>query len=233
MDNEKIVEIYNNLSDSLKDKRYLDLIWFKCIKINAFFDNYLKSYFFQKGIQEGYYPLNNFTKGNTWNIKILENWNSYKEELNKVLPHNSPRPKEFMLDLCWLSKDGYTMPLCMELEQKIKIEEIIFDFKKLFFINSNLKIMVFFDSSAVQPLLKILSEMTKSNIEETFLLISLDKNISINFNDIQRSLIPNERFYRITGCIYTAKQEVKTLDSKNFSICIDSQNCVEKINTNF
>lgn len=106
MNDEKIVEIYSNLLNSLKDKRYLDLVWYKCIKANAFFDSYLKLYFFQKGIQEGYYPLTHFTKENTWNIKILENWNTYKADLNKVLPHNSPRPIEFLLDLCWLSNDG-------------------------------------------------------------------------------------------------------------------------------
>lgn len=92
--------------------------------------------------------------------------------------------------------------------------------------------MVFFNIGALQSLLKILSEMPKSNPEETFLFISLD-NSSINFNELQRSLIPNERFYRITGCLSTGSQDVKNLDSNNFSICIDSQNCVEKINTKF
>ncbi|VVB96951.1 Uncharacterised protein [uncultured archaeon] len=220
MDNGKIIEIYNNLLDSLDDKRYLDLIWYKCITPNEFFDNYLKFYFFKKGMDEGYYPLTHFAH-NKVNPKILEEWIVFKDDLNEVLPHKNDWPFEFLIDLCWLSKDGHTIPLCMELEQKPDIKEIRYDFQKLLFINSSLKIMVIFDYFAFPSLLELLSKTPFCNPDETFLLISIDK-------------LPDQHHiigyidYHVRGCIFSKNRKVPDLRSVNFSIHITSQNCVEK-----
>lgn len=235
MDNEKIVEIYNTLLDSLEDKRYLDIIWYKCIKRNAYFDNIIKFYFFRKGIEEGYYPLTAFTKNNTDDPKILEEWNVFKDELNKILPlpriPKPSRPSEYIVDLCWLSKDGYTMPLCMELEQNPNLAEIIYDFKKLLFINSSLKIMIFFNYSAFNRLLELLKKNPYSNPEETFLLISVDtdQHHVIGYID-----------YHVRGCLFSKNQsenalgsDTEWLDFRQFSIHITSSNCVENIKTNY
>lgn len=221
MDNEKIVEIYNNLIDSLKDKRYLDIIWYKCITPNAFFDNYLKFYFFKTGMDEGYYPLTHFSL-HKLNPKILEMWQSFQDDLHNVLPHKDDWSFEFLNDLSWLSKDGLTRPLSMELEQEKNIKEIVYDFKKLLFVNSSLKIMIFFDSKAFPKLLELAQN---SNQEETFLLIFIDKQSD------QKQVIGNMD-YRVMGCIYSKNRSVPDLRSDSFSINIMSPKknkiCVEK-----
>lgn len=224
MNNEKIVEIYNNLLESLKDKTYMDIIWYKCISPNAFFDNYLKFYFFKTGMDEGYYPLTHFSL-HKLNPKILEMWQSFQDDLHNVLPHKDDWSFEYLNDLSWLSKDGLTRPLCMELEQG-NINEIIYDFKKLLFVNSSLKIMLFFNYYAFPKLLELLAKAPSSNPEEMFLLISLDKlsdsdYLSIGYID-----------YRVRGCIFSKNRNVPDLRSDTFSISIMSPKknkiCVEK-----
>jgi len=221
MNNEKIIEIYNNLLDSLKDNNYFEIIWYKCITPDRFFNNYLKFYFFKTGMNEGYYPLTHFDR-NKVNPKILEEWNLFKDNLYDILPQKHDWPFEFLkVDFCWLSKDGYTMPLCMELEQNQNIKEIIYDFKKLLFINSSLKIIIFFNYYAFPSLLEILSNNPYSNTEESFLLISIDR-------------LPDQKHvigyinYQVKGCVFSKNQNVTDLRTDTFLMHITSPNCVER-----
>ena len=176
MDCENIMKIYNNLYDYLNNEDCFNFIWYNGIKINAFLDNYFKFYFFNEGIVEGYYPMCNFTKEHKQNESILKIWRIFQEDLNRVLPHNSKRPIEFLLDMVWLDKTGQNMPFCMEMEKRNDMAAILYDFKKLIFFKSNFKSMIFSGQRNMGPLKNNLLGGTFS-IEEKYLLISLDKNI--------------------------------------------------------
>lgn len=174
MDNTNITEMYKNLLDYLNDEQSFNFIWYEGIKINAFLDNYFKFYFFKKGIDEGYYPMCNFTKEHTSNPSILKMWEIFEEDLNRVLFHNSNRPMEFLLDFVWFDKTVQNIPFCMEMEKENNIDKIIFDFKKLIFFKSNFKSMIFSGQRNMDALKNNLVNGTFS-MEEKYLLISLEK----------------------------------------------------------
>ena len=226
MECKDIIKIYNNLLDYLNEEHNYNFIWYKGIKKNAFLDNYFKFYLFKKGIEEGYYPMCNFTKKHTENKYILIKWNTFQEELNKVLPHNSERPKEFLLDIVWLDKTGQNMPFCMEMEQENNIDEILYDFKKLIFFKSNFKAMIFFGQKNMGILKNNLLCETFT-IEENYLLISLDK---VNIEKVGDGI--SKTNYSIEGkLLYIDSNGIfeKDLEDGAFSLNINSNNEVEKL----
>ena len=226
MDCKDIIKIYENLLDYLNDEHCFNFIWYNDIKINAFLDNYFKFYFFKKGIGKGYYPMCNFTKTHTQNKSILKIWDTFQKELNKVLPHNSERPKEFLLDIVWLDKTGQNMPFCMEMEQKNNIEEILYDFKKLIFFKSNFKAMIFFGQRNMEPLKNNLLDGTFS-IEEKYLLISLDK---VNNEKVEDEI--SKINYSIEGKLLRKDSDrifEDDLENGTFSLNIKSDKYVEKL----
>lgn len=170
----KIEQIYDGFLNYLIDSKNIKFIWFQDIKINAFFDNLFKFYFFKEGVNNKFYPMCNFTKENTEKPEIIAIWNSYKKELFKFIPvtNNPHRPSEFRFDLVWIDKNG-NMPFCMEMEKEKNLNEILVDFTKLIYFKSKYKVMLFQGHSYMTDIISIISRIPFSK-DETYLLISYE-----------------------------------------------------------
>lgn len=173
MEDIKIEELYNNLLLYLNDLQNIDFIWFQEMKEDCFLDNYFKFYFFKQGINT-YYPMCNFTGQNTEKPEIITIWDNFKNELINVIPitDHPQRPSEYLLDLIWIDKNGH-MPFCMEMEKVKNLNKIVYDFKKLLFINSNLKVMLFHGHCFMNDIKEIVSGIPLST-DGKYLLISYD-----------------------------------------------------------
>lgn len=194
-------------------------------------DTYIKYYFLIQGLHRKLFVLTAFnTRSNISNntySSIYENKiRSIKEQAIGVWKDSSAisslshglgkKPSELMLDLSWYDIITHRMILGMELEQSrqredIRLKDIIFDFYKLLYINSELKIMVSFPwQHQVDDLVFTMKEIVSkvSTAEEGYYLII---NISENKN---RGKKPNRKDidYEISGFILNNKSDVLLLE---------------------
>lgn len=194
-------------------------------------DTFIKYYFITQGIDRNLFALTALHKRNP-NTKIkyptdyesnlhlirekaLVQWESAPSI--PILSHGMlEKPSELMLDLSWYDIETYKMILGMEIEQSrnredIRLKDIIFDFSKLLYVNSDLKVMISFPwQQQVDSLVKTMKEIVSkvSTIDDDCYLIiniSEDKNRGKARN---RQLID----YKISGYILSNKNEIQSLE---------------------
>lgn len=164
-------------------------------------DTYIKYYFLTQGLRRKLFVLTAFNtrsdrSKNTYS-SIYENKIRFiKEQSISIWKKSSAIPSlshgmdekasELMLDLSWYDIVTHRMILGMELEQNrkredIRLKDILFDFYKLLYINSELKIMVSFPwQHQVDNLIKSMKDII-SNVsadDDYYLIINISEDMN-------------------------------------------------------
>lgn len=192
-------------------------------------DTYIKYFFWLQGLNWNLFVLTAFDSKkinsnenypNKMNIQFLynqhiENWKKSNKVAN--LSHKMvDKPSEYLLDLCWFDISTQKMILGMELEQSreredIRIKDILFDFYKLLYINSEFKIMISFPwQHQVASLTETMKEiiLNVDDVKDDYYLII---NIS---EDRNRGKEHDRKYidYVITGFILNNKINILQLE---------------------
>lgn len=218
----KLYSEFRNLgAQSIFDISFSELIW----KHRLGWDTYIKYFFLCQGLMRHSFVLTAFdskrinTGSNKSKIqstyhKALANWEKHSKI--DISPYNKlKKPSELMLDLCWIDINTKKMVLGVELEQsrasdEIRFDEIIFDFAKLLYIKSELKIIISFPW---QHQIESLNDKMKEIIfdenaeEENYLIIYISRHKTFEN-------IPNRQTidYKLCGFILNNKNEVSPLE---------------------
>lgn len=146
--------------------------------------------------------------------KALVRWKSAPSI--PILSHGMlEKPSELVLDLSWYNIKTYKMVLGMEIEQSRntedkRLKDIIFDFSKLLYVNSELKVMISFPwkqqvDSLVKTMKEIVSKVSTTD-DDYYLIINISE-------DKKRGKVRNRQFidYEISGFILNNKSEIQSL----------------------
>lgn len=194
-------------------------------------DTYIKYYFLTQGLNKNLFALTAFyTRKHNAKIKYPKNYECNLLSIRQtalvqwesapsipILSHGMlEKPSELMLDLSWYDIKTYKMILGVEIEQSrnsedIRLKDIIFDFSKLLYVNSELKVMISFPwQQQTDYLVKTMNEIVSkvSTIDDDCYLII---NIS---EDKNRGKVRNRQLidYEIAGYILSNKNEIQTLE---------------------
>jgi len=194
-------------------------------------DIYIKYYFLIQGFNRNLFALTAFYKRKrNAKIKYPKDYESKLLSIRKkalvkwesapsipILSHGMlEKPSELMIDLSWYDIETYKMILGMEIEQSrnsedIRLKDIIFDFSKLLYINSELKVMISFPwqhqvDSLVKTMKEIVSKVSTTD-DDYYLIINISE-------DKKRGKVRDRQLidYKITGYILSNKNEIQSLE---------------------